>query len=149
MQSTGEPDTWVQAEPEDVRIFEEAGLLKQQFHQNSPEYSKIIGFIDMFRTGKEMVFRIKDTTQMQNNTGTRIAGHTPTKGDLVKRLNEIVDSSIHTYNSANTKEITQFGLGIIIEMILRYRTLEKTDGKIWFMNPEDAAYNKISKYRKL
>ena len=43
---------------------------------DSSQYSKIIGFIDMFRNGKEMVFRIKDTTQMQNNTGTKLDGRT-------------------------------------------------------------------------
>ena len=81
---------------------------------DSADYSKIIGFIDMFRNGKEMVFRIKDTTQMQNNTGTRINSQTPGKGDIIKRLNQIVhDGETVTepmYNLSKSKEIMQQGL---------------------------------------
>ena len=146
-QSDEDKNQWIDAEPEDVRIFKEAGVLSQQFQINSSEYSKNVGFIDMFRNGKEMVFRIKDITRMQNSTGTRLAGHTPTKGDIIKHLNGIIGNSM--YNSSNTKEIMQLGLCVIVEMILRNRTLSKVDGKTWFFNPEEAEYNNIAKFRKM
>ena len=146
-QSDEDKNQWIDAEPEDVRIFKEAGVLSQQFQINSSEYSKNVGFIDMFRNGKEMVFRIKDITRMQNSTGTRLAAHTPTKGDIVKHLNGIVGNSM--YNSSNTKEIMQLGLCVIVEMILRHRTLTKMEGKTWFFNPEEAEYNNVAKFRKI
>jgi hypothetical protein len=49
----------------------------------------------------------------------------------------------------NTKETMQLGLCVIVEIILRHRTTENAGGKIWFLNPEEAEYNKISKYRKI
>ena len=145
-QSTEDNGRWIQAEPEDVRIFEEAGALLRQFQKDSSQYSDNVGFIDMFRSGKEMVFRIKDITKMQNNTGTRLAGHTPTKGDIVKYLNGILGTAM--YNSVNTIEIMQLGLCVIVEMILRHRTRTALNGRIWFFTPEEAEYNKIAKYRK-
>ena len=145
-QSTEDNGQWIQAEPEDVRIFEEAGALYNQFHKDPAKYSNNVGFIDMFRSGKEMVFRIKDITKMQNNTGIRLAGHTPTKGDIIKYLNGILGTPM--YDSDNTKEIMQLGLCVIVEMILRHRTWSKFNGMIWFFTPEEAEYNKIAKYRK-
>jgi len=121
--------------------------MTQNFEKNSMNYSKIIGFIDMFKNGKEMVFRIKDVSQMQNNTGTRLSGQTPGKGDVIKRLNDILNEPM--YSLVNTKDIMQLGLSVIIEIILRNRTEEGMNGKTWFLNPEEAEYNKIAKYRKI
>ncbi len=170
-QSDEDGNQWIDAEPEDVRIFEEAGILSQQFQINSSNYAKNVGFIDMFRTGKEMVFRIKDITRMQNSTGTRLAGHTPIKGDIIKHLNGILGNVY--YSTENTKirdikkekkkkqeeqiidgimdenGIMQIGLCVSVEMILRHRTLSKMDDKTWFFNPEEAEYNKIAKYRRI
>ena len=148
-QSDDDPSIWIIAEPEDVRLFEESGLMTQNFEKNSMKYSKIIGFIDMFKNGKEMVFRIKDVSQMQNNTGTRLSGQTPGKGDVIKRLNDILNLNEPMYSLVNTKDIMQLGLSVIIEIILRNRTEEGMNGKTWFLNPEEAEYNKIAKYRKI
>ena len=122
IQSSENSQQWEEAEPEDVRNFEISGSLASKMKVESAQYSKIIGFIDMFRNGKEMVFRIKDTTQMQNNTGTRINSQTPGKGDIIKRLNEIVhDGETVTepmYNLTKSKEIMQQGLCVIVELLL-------------------------------
>ena len=118
----------------------------------SSQYSKIIGFIDMFRNGKEMVFRIKDTTQMQNNTGTRINAQTPGKGDIIKRLNEIVYNGESVtepmYSLTKSKEIMQQGLCVIIELLLRDKTIKQSDDKVWYLKPGQAMYNNIAKFRK-
>ena len=145
-QSEEDPSQWIEAEPEDVRNFEQAGLLAKQFEVQPRDYSELIGFIDMFHNGKEMVFRLKDISQMQNNRGTRIGAQTPGKGDIIKRLNEILN--IQMYSLATSKEIMQQGLGVILEMVLRHRTTEKFQEKVWFMNPEEAMYSGISKYRR-
>ena len=145
-QSEEDPSQWIEAEPEDVRNFEQAGLLAKQFEVQPRDYSELIGFIDMFHNGKEMVFRLKDISQMQKNRGTRIGAQTPGKGDIIKRLNEILN--IQMYSLATSKEIMQQGLGVILEMVLRHRTTEKFQEKVWFMNPEEAMYSGISKYRR-
>ncbi len=136
---------WVEAEPEDIRTFEQSGKLAEQFGQNPAQYSSIIGFINMFRTGKEMVFRIKDVTQQQNNTGTRIDSQI--KSDLIKRMNAIVGDT-HKYDAANSKTIYQVGFCVLIEMVLRERTITKTQGQVWYLDPEQAMYNKITKYQR-
>lgn len=152
IQSSENSQQWEEAEPEDVRNFEISGSLASKMKVESAQYSKIIGFIDMFRNGKEMVFRIKDTTQMQNNTGTRINAQTPGKGDIIKRLNEIVhDGETVTepmYNLNKSKEIMQQGLCVIVELLLRHKTVNKHNNRVWYLTPGKALYNNIAKFRK-
>ena len=152
IQSSENSQQWEEAEPEDVRNFEVSGALTSKMKVESDDYSKIIGFIDMFRNGKEMVFRIKDTTQMQNNTGTRINSQTPGKGDIIKRLNQIVhDGETVTepmYNLTKSKEIMQQGLCVIVELLLRDKTNKKVQNQVWYLTPGKALYNNIAKFRK-
>ena len=152
IQSTKEPNIWEQAEPEDIRNFETSKTLSTKFTKDSSKYSNVIGFIDMFKNNKEMVFRIKDTTLMQNNTGTRINGQTPGKFYIIKFLNQIVHNSKipedPMYGLKKSKEIMQQGLCVVIEILLRHRTLQDFSNKIWYLNTEEAAYNKIAKFRK-
>ena len=147
---------WTEAEPEDVRDFEQSGVLSETFGQDPDKYSPIIGFINMFKSGKEMVFRTKDFTQKQNNTGTRIDALI--KADVVKRLNEVLEDKTvpnemreKAYNIGRTKDktadILQMGMCIILEMVLRQRTEDEFGGKVWFLNPEQAIYNNIAKYQ--
>jgi hypothetical protein len=106
----------------------------------------------MFRNNKEMAFKIKDISQMQNNTGTRINGQTPGKGDVIKRLNMIIeDDTINDtpmYSLTKSKEIMQQGLCIIFELLLRHYTYTNYKNKIWYLNPGEAMYNKIAKFRQ-
>lgn len=152
IQSSEDSQQWEEAEPEDVRNFEISGALTSKMKIDSSQYSKIIGFIDMFRNGKEMVFRIKDTSQMQNNTGTRINAQTPGKGDIIKRLNQIVhDGETVTepmYNLTRSKEIMQQGLCVIVELLLRDKTLKMFNNQVWYLTPGKALYNNIAKFRK-
>lgn len=152
IQSSENPSKWEDAEPEDIRNFEKSGQLNEILGKPSNKYSNIIGFVDMFRNNKEMVFRIKDLKQLQNNTGTRINGQTPGKGDVIKRLNEIVhsgqDVSDPMYSLTKSKEIMQQGLCVIVELILRHRTLNEYQDKVWYLNTEQASYNNIAKFRR-
>jgi len=152
IQSSENAQLWEEAEPEDVRNFEISGTLGSKLKVNSSQYSKIIGFIDMFRNGKEMVFRIKDTTQMQNNTGTRINSQTPGKSDIIKRLNEIVYKgqvvADPMYSLIKSKEIMQQGLCAIVEILLRDKTKKQDNNQTWYLNPSQAMYNNIAKFRK-
>lgn len=152
IQSEKDAKQWEEAEPEDIRNFEISNTLSEKFTKPDAHYSSIIGFIDMFYNEKEMVFRLKDINQMQNNTGTRINGLTPYKSDIIKRLNKIVDDDNTMeepmYDLQKSKNIMQLGLCVIVEVLLRVRKRNGDKGKIWYMNPEEAAYNKIAQYRK-
>jgi hypothetical protein len=138
---------WVNAEPEDIRQFELSGTLDEAFKVNHAKYNQIVGFIDMFRNEKEMVYRLKDMTQMQNNVGTRISGQTPGKGVLIRYLNQIIGKEM--YNLAQSKEIMQLGICVIIEILLRQYSMKTKKGSTWFLDPEKAVYNKIAKYRAI
>lgn len=168
-----EQKIWSEAGPEDIHDFEESGNLDDTFKVDPLTFSPIIGFINMFKSGKEMVFRTKDLNQKQNNTGTRIDALI--KADVVKRLNEVLEyktkpndktkleDTIMTteqrekapkaYNIGRTKDktadILQMGMCVILEMVLRQRTEDEFGGKVWFLNPEQAMYNKIAKYPKV
>ena len=105
----------------------------------------------MFKTGKEMVFRTKDLTQKQNNTGTRIDALI--KADVVKRLNAVLDDGTgqNAYKIERTRDktsdILQMGMCIILEMVLRKRAEDQYGDKVWYLNPEQAIYNGITKYQ--
>ena len=152
IQSADDPSKWELAEPEDVRNFEISKSLSQKLQKSTSSYSDIVGFIDMFRNNKEMVLRLKDLSQMQNNSGTRVDYKNPGKGDLIKKLNAIVyDGEIMEdpmYTLQKSQEILQQGLCVIVELLLRHRTENNYKNKIWYLKPSEAMYNKISKFRR-
>ena len=151
------PDTtnsekWVEAEPEDIRLFEQSNVIANKFKRDSNNYFSTIGFINMFRNKQEMAFKIKNLRQMQNNTGTKLDGRTPGKGDIIQKLNEIVHSGENVvepmYNLKKSKEIMQLGFCVILEIIIRNRTMKLYQDKIWYLTPEEANYNDIAKFRQ-
>ena len=151
------PDTtnsekWVEAEPEDIRLFEQSNVIANKFKRDSNNYFSTIGFINMFRNKQEMAFKIKNLRQMQNNTGTKLDGRTPGKGDIIQKLNEIVHSGEDVvepmYNLKKSKEIMQLGFCVILELIIRNRTMNSYQDKIWYLTPEEANYNDIAKFRQ-
>ena len=75
---------WVEAEPEDIRLFEQSNIIANKFQKDPTNYFSTIGFINMFRNKQEMAFKIKNLRQMQNNTGTKLDGRTPGKEILYK-----------------------------------------------------------------
>ena len=94
-----------------------------------------------------MVFKVKDLSQKRNNTGARIddAG----KEKIVKFLNIILGET--KYTDENTENITQLGLCVILEMLMRQKTENKglgilTPNKTYFLTPEQTAITEIVKY---
>jgi hypothetical protein len=136
--------TWIEAEPEDVRSFEQAREL-EKFRVHPRKFSETVGFINMFKTGKEMVFRLKDVQQKQNNTGTRL--DSLIKGDIMRRFNKILGQSLYTDTDPIAKSIFQPGFCVMVEIVLRQWSAEEKDGHIWFLNPEEAMYTGITKYQ--
>ena len=143
---------WIEAEPEDIRLFEQSNVIANKFKKNPTNYFSTIGFINMFRNKQEMAFKIKNLRQMQNNTGTKLDGRTPGKGDIIQKLNEIVHSGENVvepmYNLKKSKEIMQLGFCVILEIIIRNRTMKSYQDKIWYLTPEEANYNDIAKFRQ-
>jgi len=43
----------------------------------------------------------------------------------------------------------QQGLCVVIEILLRHKTISSFQKNIGFLNTEEAAYNKIAKFRKI
>jgi len=141
-----DPETrvWVEAEPEDIRSFEQSRQL-DKFRIDPKRFSKTVGFINLFKTGKEMVFRLKDVQQKQNNTGTRI--DSLIKGDIMRRFNDILGQPMYTDTDPVAKSIFQPGFCSMVEIVLRQWTAQEKHGKIWFLNPEEAMYSGITKYQ--
>ena len=51
------------------------------------------------------------------------------------------------YSIKKSKEIMQQGFCVIIEILLRHKTKTNYNGKIWYLTPEEALYNKLAKFR--
>ena len=89
---------------------------------------------------------------MQNNIGTRINSQTPGKAIIVQRLNQIVHDGETVdepmYNLTKSKEIMQQGLCVIVELLLRHKTVNKHNNHVWYLTPGKALYNNIAKFRK-
>jgi hypothetical protein len=132
---------WKEADSEDIRQFEMSGAL-DKFRVDPKTFASMIGFINLFKSGKEMVFKTKEIGQMQNNTGTRIDSQI--KANVVKRVNTIVDAP---YSTEMARPISSKGFSIILEVLMRQMSDDKKGGKVWYMDPETAAVNGIEKYR--
>ena len=84
------------------------------------------------------------TMDMQNSLkkGSRCAGEG--KKDIIKKINLISKEIKYTEeNTENENIILKQGLCVILEILLRYYTFIKSDGKIWFLNLETAVISKL------
>ena len=98
----------------------------------------MIGFMSMFE--ESMVFKTKDFRQKRNNRGSKcdIWG----KADILKRINFILGSE-DAYTSDNTKTILKPGICIIMEIMMRYYSETKKNGKEWFLTAEQGIMNDV------
>jgi len=131
---------WSEGESEDIRLFITNGAFVNLI-KRTDKLSNVIGFINMQASETTMRFRVKDRTQVQNNTGTRIDNQI--KADIVKRINLILGEN--AYIDENINGINTIGFSIILEILMRQMT---TNDEIWFLDPETALVNGIQKYKK-
>lgn len=120
----------------------EAMRFKDELNRFIIDKSRIfdqIGFMHVFK-GDEVVFKIKDTTLKRNNLGAKCedAG----KPAILKKLKIIL--GVDYYNDAN---IDKYGLGVLLEFIMRFKT-ETSKSIVYFFNPEETLINKIAEFRK-
>jgi Helicase conserved C-terminal domain len=134
--------TWKEADEEDYEIIGKE-LLKYVIPRTQENMNELLGFVTLFTSKKsntkEMVFKIKDMTEKRNNFGARIdeAG----KDKVVKILNKIVKSTYYT--DENTMFISQLGLCIVIEILMRH--FSANNGKYYYLTPEQMTMSEIIK----
>jgi hypothetical protein len=135
---------WKEADEEDYEIIGKE-LLKYQIPRRKENMNELLGFVTLFiskkSNAKEMVFKIKDMTEKRNNFGARIddAG----KDKVIKILNKIVKSTY--YNDDNTLFISQLGLCVAIELLMRHFSAIQHDGKYYYLTPEQTVMSEIIK----
>ena len=132
-------DNWEEGEPEDYVLFNKQ---LDKYVIDDDKINNIVGFINMFKN-REMVFKIKDVRQARNNTGAR-CGDSTTKSESIKLLNILLGSAMYD----DSTEFMNFGLCVMIEILMRYFTDIQKDGKIYFLTPEETAVNDIAKFTK-
>ena len=130
-----ETGDWEEADQEDYSIMA-SELLRFRIERTSRQMNNLLGFITLFVSkksqAKEMVFKVKDMNEKRNNFGARIddAG----KDKVIKLLNQVID--VPTYSDENCDFISQLGLCIVLEIIMRRFTEEKRNGKYFYLTPE-------------
>ena len=110
--------------------------LKKKYVVPAASWNILFGFIAEFKE-KEMVFKIKDSTQSRGNTGARC--DSAKKSDILKKLNELLDEP-EKYTTGNTEHIFHTGICVLVEMIMREFTRTKRNGKVYFFTAEQAAF---------
>jgi hypothetical protein len=134
-----EEEIWKEGESEDYRFFEKE---IDRFYVEDATINDIVGFTNLFKD-REMVFRIKNVSQTRNNKGA-VCGNSTTKADVIKLTNQLLKTNMYDVKS----DFFNFGMCVIVEMLMRFYTEIKKEGKIYYLNPEQAAINDISRYSR-
>ena len=140
---------WIEGQPEDTTIFS-AEILKKIVPVK--KLADRIGFMSLFKNN-EMVFYVKDMTKKRN-----IGARTDSAGKVkvIELINYILSQDPsqdprpsqgpiqERYTNENTKIISQVGLCIILEMLMRYKTEQAGPlDKVYYLLPEQAAIIKV------
>jgi superfamily II DNA or RNA helicase len=145
---------WSQLSFGERRLFQEK--MKGKMEINIEDYSDIIGFVAEFSdVDKTMVFKRKEMKQKkkQNNRGAYLQGDS-SKVHIIKKLNEILLMSNSPFcfddekcpePTRDTDDISKIAFAGIFELVIRKLNDEKVNDKVWFLRPEVAIFNKISK----
>lgn len=87
-----------------------------RFIVNPNRISKFMGFYSVFKN-REVVFKVKDMSQIDKRQYKGTRPDQNGKDPVVKILNSIQNNIV--YNRANVKNISQMGLSIVLEFVLR------------------------------
>ena len=131
---------FILGEPEDYKDFARE---LDRFDIEDTKLNDLVGFVNMFKNG-EMVFKTKYVNSERNNIGVR-CGDSSTKADVIKTLNFLLKEN--RYDA--TIPILHYGLCVVLEVLLRYKNeLERDNGPVYFLTPEETAINDIVKYQR-
>ena len=140
---------WVPAEAEDKRDLEHAIIKHYELKKDAKSrMNNNVGFIGFETNQKDMVFKIKDTTNARS-TGFRCiqAGKGKKIIDIINQI-EGNKSEEERFIVKESKE-SVFELCIRIELTLRSYEYEKLNGRTWFIDTETAIYNEFEKREKI
>ena len=136
---------WTEADQEDYDVLGKE-LLQWRIPRVADKMNDLLGFITLFvskkSNTKEMVFKVKDMTEKRNNFGARIddAG----KDKVIKLLNKIAAPEV-LYDDSNTVFVSQLGLCIMIEILMRAFSDKRRGGKYYYLTPEQTVMSEIIK----
>ena len=142
--------------------FGERQQLQQKINEklsvNPSNFSNIIGFVaELSDDNKSMVFKRKDMTQKKNNWGAYLQNDNG-KMPIIKKVNEILSMTESPFcfddekcpePTRNTDDISKIAFAGIFELLIRKFNEDEEKGKIWYLRPEIAIYNKISNPAKV
>ncbi len=130
---TGSP--WKIGDRADLDYF--AAEMNARIVVNKHSLFPIIGFSGDFK-GKETVFKVKDLTQKRNNVGAKI--ESAGKVDIIKYTNQLLGHEQYTQENTDTAKggITQLGMCVILEFLMRDFTEQKKGGRVYYLGPEQA-----------
>jgi hypothetical protein len=129
-------EEWVNAESEDYQDFKDE--IKNVVTQLT-SFNTIVGFIGMFKNDY-LTFKVK-FMNIKRHKGARC--DQSGKIETIKTLNKILDNE--TYNTENTKGISQLELCVRQEFLLRLYDLTKRNRKRWYLTPVEAIITNIEK----
>ena len=132
--------SWEKAKMTDSQNFQKiiASTLKEKYSK----LNNIVGYISFFKKSKLFIFKTIDIESKNKGKGKRCdqAG----KADIIKIFNKAENSNI--YSSENTKDLTSLELCCLQELVFRYNTHSKKNGKIWFLNVHDSYLFELSNW---
>tara|TARA_B110000285_G_C15068130_1_gene586342 strand:- start:329 stop:1570 length:1242 start_codon:yes stop_codon:yes gene_type:complete len=169
-----EDNVWTKEQPEEVRelfltlnqmvtdakkqkSFNENTLKIEDlllFNKGNTKYNDTVGFLGYEKSNRYLVFKTKDMTS-KRDTGARC--DEAIKNKNIIKTNKILEED--KYTKENTKlikdgnniiqePVSNTGLCIIQEFVLRWFDLTKKNDKRWFLTPEMAIYHKLYKMNK-
>jgi hypothetical protein len=103
---------------------------------------RIIGYFSSFRASSDVVFKVKDM-QKPRDTGARVGYGTPGKAKLAELLNVVQDKMV--YSPENIAGISQLGMCVMLEIVMRHYTATGEKNKTMFLSSEKAFLN-LSQY---
>ena len=138
---------WVPAEPEDKRDLEQPIIDNYKFKKDiKSQMNDNVGFIGFETNHKDMVFKIKDTTNSRSYGYRCIQAGKGKK--IIDTLEELESKHPLLARSDTDAKDSVFELCIRIELLLRIYQEEKVEGKMWFIDTERAIFNQFEKKEK-
>ena len=135
---------WVPAEAEDKRDLEQAITSEYKLKADSKsQMNDKVGFMGFETNHKDMVFKIKDTTNSRSYGYRCIQAGKGKK--IIDTLEELESVNPLLERSDTEAKDSVFELCIRIELLLRIYQAEKMDGKMWFIDTERAIFNQFEK----
>jgi hypothetical protein len=133
-------NVWRKALPTELAESSFLKELKAQFYLTKQQMNLYVGYFSLFKANdSEMSFKIKNTSK-KNDKGAFVGKNTPNKMKLSELLNSILNSN--QYNMDNTSDISQVGMCVLLEMIMRHKTaVGKNKQNIMFLSNSLAYFN--------